>query len=244
MVKKIKKLFEIIKCKQYLKALLINNVAATIEHSNVLKNIKKCNTVIDIGANKGQFSLTARNIFPNARIISFEPLSEPAIKFKKIFTNDANIILHQSAIGSEQKNISMYVSKRYDSSSILPIGNNQSSIFPGTELSHTEEIFVAPLSNFIPLRDLIRPILVKIDVQGYELEVLEGCKEQISLLDFIYVECSFIELYESQPLAHEIICFLDKYSYQLKGVYNITYKNKIAIQGDFLFRKDIVDDKK
>ena len=49
---------------------------------------------------------------------------------------------------------------------------------------------------------------------------------------------SFIELYKEQALAEEVISFLNKYSFKLKGVYNMYYdKNGVAIQGDFLFTK-------
>jgi hypothetical protein len=53
-----------------------------------------------------------------------------------------------------------------------------------------------------------------------------------------YVECSFIELYEGQSLANEVIDLLHHQGFMLAGVYNIAYKrNGIAIQADFLFSK-------
>ena len=94
------------------------------------------------------------------------------------------------------------------------------------------------LDNFIEKSELIKPVFVKIDVQGFELEVLKGSKNLIDEFDYIYVECSFIELYEKQALADEVITFLNNYSFKLKGVYNMFYDKKgIAVQADFLFRK-------
>jgi len=218
---------------------LTHGVAATSEHIPILKSLNKVNTIIDIGANKGQFSLAARHVYSDAAIISFEPLSGPAEIFNKLFKSDKKITLFQSAIGQKEENVVMHVSNRDDSSSILPIGKHQASIFPGTEESHIENITISSLNQFIKYDDLKSPVFVKIDVQGFELEVLKGSVDLLEYFDYIYVECSFIELYEKQALADEVITFLNNYSFKLKGVYNMFYDKKgIAVQGDFLFVKD------
>ena len=129
-----------------------------------------------------------------------------------------------------------FTNNQDDSSSLLKIGKNQTTVFPGTGEKNTEEINVAPLDYFINIEDLNSPVFVKIDVQGYELEVLKGSKSLIDEFDYIYVECSFVELYEGQALADEVIAYLANYSFRLKGVYNTFYDKKgIAVQGDFLF---------
>jgi len=232
------KLLKLIKV-PYLTKKLFHGIAATTEHIPILKSVGKIKTIIDIGANKGQFALAARYVFPEAKIISFEPLSAPAEKFNKLFKNDVNIVLNQVAAGPEKHTLPIHVSKKDDSSSLLPIGSRQSAIFPGTEESHTEEIKVAPLIHYINEEDLVVPIFVKIDVQGYELEVLIGCEELNEFFDYIYVECSFIELYENQALADEVIQYLSKKSFRLKGIYNTYYDKKgVAIQSDFLFKRE------
>lgn len=240
-MKKFFKLFKLIKSLKFINGLIFG-VAATIEHIPILKSLNKVNTIIDIGANKGQFTLAARSVYPEGNIISFEPLSGPAEIFNKVFTKDQNIVLHQSAIGPQKDTVEMHVSNREDSSSLLPIGNNQLSMFPGTEESHIEEIKVAPLHKFLSKEDLLnKRVFVKIDVQGYELEVLRGSKNLIDEFDYIYVECSFVELYEGQVLADDVIEYLSNYSFKLEGVYNMYYDKKgIAIQADFLFSKDII----
>jgi FkbM family methyltransferase len=234
---KFKKLNKIIYNKYLIKG-LINGIAATTEHISVLKLIDNPNTVIDIGANKGQFTLITRHILPKAKIISFEPLASPANKFDSLFNNDSNVIFYRSAIGPEKKSSLIHVSKRNDSSSLLPIGIGQSNIFPGTDESHTEKVKVAPLHHFLQKNDFVPPVFVKIDVQGYELQVLKGCDELTHLFNYIYVECSFMELYEKQALAHEVITFLNSRSFHLKGIYNTFYDKKgIPIQSDFLFER-------
>ena len=58
-------------------------------------------TVVDIGANRGQFSLAVRRWAPGAKVFAFEPLSGPAARFRKVFKGDSKVILHQAAIGPE-----------------------------------------------------------------------------------------------------------------------------------------------
>jgi hypothetical protein len=78
--------------------------------------------------------------------------------------------------------------------------------------------------------------LLKIDVQGFELDVLQGCEDILNRFSHLYIECSFIELYEGQALAHQIIAWLEQRSFILVGVHNLYYqKNGMAVQGDFLF---------
>ena len=86
-------------------------------------------TVVDVGANRGQFALVARRQFPKARIISFEPLVEPAAVFRRVFKSDPLTSLHQIAIGPEEKKLPMHVSRADDSSSLLSISDLQSSLF-------------------------------------------------------------------------------------------------------------------
>jgi FkbM family methyltransferase len=234
---KLIKLFKLFKSVNFINGLRFG-VAATTEHIPVLMSLNNVNTIIDIGANKGQFTLAARYVYSKSRIISFEPLIEPAETFWSLFKSDKNIYFYNSAIGPEKKTVPIHVSQRGDSSSKLQIGIKQSMIFPGTEESHTEDVSVAPLNHYVRFEDLVSPILLKIDVQGYELEVLKGCGDFLAKFDYIYIECSFVKLYKEQVLVDEVIQYLINYSFKLNGIYNIFYDKKgIAVQGDFLFSK-------
>ncbi len=216
-------------------ALIKGKVAAGIEHEKLLKSFN-CITVVDIGANKGQFALVSRRYFPNAKIVSFEPLKEPAKKFLKVFSQDKNVELHQVAIGPESRITKINVSAVDDSSSLLSISELQNEIFPGTAKIDSQEIKVAPLSDFIKESEIQSPALLKIDVQGYELESLKGCEDLLNKFQYVYVECSFVELYEGQSFAQDVIIFLDQHGFVLKGIYNMSYDNKgKAVQADFFF---------
>jgi len=233
------KFFNILHEPLLIKALLKGTAAGT-EHRRLLQTMD-CDHVVDIGANCGQFAMISRKCFPDARIDSFEPLTEPADKFEKVFARDTNTHLHRCAIGAEKATMAIHVSERDDSSSLLPIGRNQSELFPHTGEREVRETPVLPLHEAIDAEELSSPALLKIDVQGFELEVLKGCASMLDCFSWIYVECSFIELYEGQALVDEVIEFLRQQGFNLAGVYNMSYDGKgIAIQADFLFNHGIL----
>lgn len=229
-----KKLLRILANKDYRRGLRLG-MGAGVEHEWLLRELK-CKTVVDIGANRGQFSLAVRGSTPQAQIIAFEPLSAPASVFRRLFISDPRVTFHQIAIGAQREEATINVSKEDDSSSLLPIGALQSRLFPSTSPIGIERVQVERLDAILYPSDLKSPSLLKIDVQGYELAVLDGCGGLLSSFDFVYVECSFVELYAGQPLAHQVITCLEQRDFQLRGVFNPAYdKRELAVQGDFLF---------
>jgi FkbM family methyltransferase len=217
---------------------LRHGVGAAIEHESILAFLSQDDVpaVVDVGANCGQFSLLCRRWLPSASIYAFEPLRRPAETFRRIFEKDPDIRLIQAAIGAASAEREMHVSKSVDSSSLLPIGPTQSAIFPGTEESHRETVRVAPLDAFLGREDLPAKSLLKIDVQGYELEVLKGCESFLECFSAVYVECSFVELYEGQALAHEVMDWLHSKGFRFARIGLVTFDNSgMSVQGDFLF---------
>ena len=87
---------------------------------------------------------------------------------------------------------------------MLPISKLQNDLFPGTEVDRTSIIDIGPLNSFIDENTIAGPALLKLDVQGFEFEALLGCESILSSFEAIYCECSFVELYHGQKLAHYI----------------------------------------
>lgn len=236
-VRKILKFARLTRSTIYLKGLFYG-VGAAIEHEPILAFLDRqsISDVVDIGANKGQFSLLCRRWLPGAQIIAFEPIPKPAEQFHSVFKQDAKVRLIQAAIGPVSVELDMHVSKAVDSSSLLPIGRIQSELFPGTEESHLERVTVAPLDTFVTHEELSNKTFLKIDVQGYELEVLKGCTSLLDRFFAIYVECSFVELYDGQALAHEVIDLLHTRGFYLARIGLMTFDEKgMSVQGDFCF---------
>ena len=133
----------------------------------------------------------------------------------------------------------MHVSARPDSSSLLPITDRQSALFPGTEAVGTVRVEAGPLDAFITRADLIAPALLKIDVQGFELEVLRASRSLLAAFDHVYVEASYEELYAGQALAGDVAAFLAGHGFAEAGRFNVSRdRDGRPVQADFLFRRD------
>ncbi len=237
LLKKVLKAFQLLSAEEYLRA-LERGVAAAIEHERLLSSID-CATIVDIGANRGQFALVARHCLPASVIISFEPLSDPAATFRRVFQGDERTRLHEAAIGIVSEVRTMHVSRCDDSSSLLPISSVQTAIFPGTQEVSTLDVRVGPLEEFVPASDLIAPAMLKLDVQGFEYEALMGCESLLQHFSYVYCECSFMELYSGQRLAREVVDWLSARGFGLAGLYNPYYDRQgRAVQADLLFSRD------
>jgi FkbM family methyltransferase len=194
-----------------------HRVAAASEH---LAAIRLCaaNTLIDAGANKGQFSLAFRYLRPRAHIIAFEPLPEAADAFERLFAQDRAACLQRSAVAASDGAAEFHVADRADSSSLLRPGAGQERAF-GVCSRTTIEVPVTRLDHSLDIGSLAHPILLKVDVQGGELGVFEGC-DALEEIDFIYVELSFVELYEGQPLFQDVSEYLVRRRFNVRGIFN------------------------
>jgi len=217
-------------------ALLRFGVGAAIEHDAVLR-ARPLDLIVDIGANRGQFSLAARYFHPTARIIAFEPLASAAGVYRKIFASDALVELHETAVGPAAGTATMQRSGKEDSSSLLPIGQSMPELYPGTQAIGTEEVSIAPLADFLSDADLAARNLLKIDVQGYELEVLRSAESLLPHFDQIYLEASFIPFYEGQVMADELVAYLQAHGFKIAGIMNATAHpaSGLTVQADLLF---------
>jgi FkbM family methyltransferase len=217
---------------------LYRGVAATVEHCGAL-NLLDVRTVVDIGANIGQFSLLAWRLFPQARIHAFEPQSVPAERFLKLFPPGSRATLYRAAIGTRAGEIEMHISRRHDCSSLLPISATMTKVFPGTEEVGVARVSIGPLASFLSPDDIVAPALLKIDVQGAELDVLHGCGDMLERFLYVYVELSFVALYVGQALCDECIAYLRTRGFRMRGIHNLCEDRQGgSIQADFLFVRD------
>lgn len=232
------KLCRVLRVKSFRRTFRRFRVVASVEHQNVLQRLGTIRSVIDIGANRGQFALMARFQYPDAQLISFEPLGGPANIYRQVFAGDQRVRLHQVAIGPELAEVQIHIAARDDSSSLLPISDLQAKTFAGTAEIDTASITVKPLDAVLSSADISTPALLKVDVQGYEYEALQGCESLLSRFNYIYCECSFVELYAGQRLADSVVDWLFARGFFLQGIYNLFHDSSgLAIQADFLFSR-------
>lgn len=233
--RKFRKAVSLVRRPRFAQAILFYRVAAATEH---LSAIRACeaNTLLDAGANKGQFSLAFRALRPGAYIVAFEPLPEAADTFARIFSGDDLTCLQRVALGDTEGLAEFHVADRADSSSLLKPAEGQERAF-GVRCSRTTKVPVRRLDTSVDIQTLVHPILLKVDVQGGELGVFEGC-DHLSMVDFIYVELSFVELYLGQPLFEDVSTYLAGRGFRTVGIFNQVSTDEFGqTQVDVLFRR-------
>ena len=137
-------------------------------------------------------------------------------------------------MGSSESKKSFFVTKNDDSSSLL-YPNKCMSYFSGTHCVETIDVDIKPGIIYLTNKSDMRNSLLKIDVQGYELDVLKGFRNKLSYFNYILIEISHIEMYEHQPLFDKVDKYIKSKNFTLFSVNNEIFKNGKIIQADYLY---------
>ena len=233
----LKKILNLCRSKIWFKG-MINGIYATVELEKLVKDIKAPETIIDIGSNKGQFILLMEQIFPNKIVYSFEPIIEMINKQKKFFKYKKNITFHNLALGSSICSKEFLITSRMDSSSFLKVASNTNKS-KNYSVIEKRDIKVSTLDEILLNEIFLYPLLIKMDVQGYELEVLKGAKNLLKKTDYLLLEVSENEMYQNQPTEKIIIEYLKDLNFEIFKANNwLSIKNTNFKQRDILFYKN------
>ena len=171
------------------------------------------NTIFDVGANVGQFAVAGAKIFPKATVYSFEPQPESIDRLKANTKNTENIVVFPLALGDQKGEVSFFVNTHSHSSSILRLGEAHSQSFPEAQESSEIRVQVDTLDSVLSDVHIAAPSLLKIDVQGYEIHVLQGAKTILRQIDYVILETSFKSLYRDEPVFDEMIETMQGYGF-------------------------------
>ena len=233
----LKKILNLCRSKIWFKGML-NGIYATVELEKLVKDIEVPETIIDIGSNKGQFILLMEQIFPNKIVYSFEPIIEMINKQKKFFKYKKNITFHNLALGSSICSKEFLITSRMDSSSFLKVVSNTNKS-KNYSVIEKRDIKVSTLDEIFLNEKISHPILIKMDVQGYELEVLKGANDLLKKTDYLLLEVSENEMYQNQPTEKIIIEYLKELNFEIFKANNwLSIKNTNFKQRDILFYKN------
>ena len=136
-------------------------------------------TILDIGANIGQFAVEARKFFPEALIYSFEPIDDCYNDLLKQLENDDKFKAFNFALGEENKEEAININSYSPSSSILKLAELHKNNFSYAQEDSIQKIKVKKLDEIFDSLDKNGNILIKMDVQGYEDRVIGGGKLSI-----------------------------------------------------------------
>ncbi len=196
---------------------------ATSEELRRIKLLQHYNIdlVFDIGANKGQYALGIMDAGYSNKIVSFEPLSVVHTIIENESKKHSNwTVAPRCAIGSKKEEIEINISANSVSSTLLNMLDSHIEGAPDSKIIGKEKVQVFPLDEIgEKYIGTTKNIFLKIDVQGFEQEVLKGAQKMIDKAKGIEIEISLIPLYENQNwLLPQILDYMSQRGFQLTSI--------------------------
>lgn len=188
-----------------------------INHNNI-------DVVLDVGANDGQFALNLRSEGYKGEIHSFEPVSIAFENLKRSSLNDKKWFSHKLALGSECGKQSINISEGSHLSSFLNPNDYGKKKFESMKVSSTETVQVATIDDYLTTKVSNinkRNILLKMDTQGYDLEVFKGATNTLQYINCIISEISFTAIYSKMPHYLDSLRKYEEYGFVITGIYPI-----------------------
>jgi FkbM family methyltransferase len=153
----------------------------------------------------------AHRIFPRADILAIEPQREKQSQLEKLSQTHENI-----------RNVGVLLGPASDETVDFHLNESVSSVLPEHESDAPtqERRSLTTLDLLVEGSVFAQPDLLKVDVQGYELEVLRGAEQTLSAHppELILMEVSLLEINEGAPLLAEVVAFMDERSYQMYDI--------------------------
>lgn len=196
-------------------------------------------SVLDVGAHEGKTAVCFLSLFPDAHIYSFEPIPECFAKLNEKISGNKRCRAFNLAVGENIGVIEFHQSAYSPSSSILPMAKAHEEAFPFTQGGNKVEVNVITLDHFIQENKLENPLAIKIDVQGFEWQVIKGATETLKKTKLLLIETSFVELYKYQKLFADIYNEMIRLGFIYAGSFDQLFDphNGIPIQQDAIFIK-------
>ena len=172
--------------------------------------------VVDGGANKGRTVARLLELLPQCSLVAYEPLPRLARKLGKRFRDDARVRLREAALGSAPARLAINELESATCSSLLePKAILQKHPDKPMGVARRVEVEVVRLDQ--DLRET--PQLIKLDLQGYELEALRGAEGLLGGVRGVLCEVSFAGMYKGQPLAGELMAWMEARGFRVRGLY-------------------------
>lgn len=202
--------------------------------------------ILDVGANRGQYATQLRKDFGfRNRIVSFEPMKTAFDQLCNQMGNDSRWTGHHCGLGRESGTQTINIAGNSASSSMFEMLSSHTDVLPGSAYVSTEEIDVRKLDDeFDSLVAKDEKVLLKIDTQGFEMEVLLGAARSLANVSALQLELSLSPLYKEAPLFEEVIAHVRSLGFVpywfTQGFWN--FKTHQLLQMDGFFIRQTVDE--
>jgi FkbM family methyltransferase len=196
-------------------------------HLRELFHILNIDCVLDVGANTGQYRDFLRGtVGYNGMIVSFEPVKKNLEILDKRAQQDSNWLICDFALGAEENKTPINVMDTNSFSSFLkPTDSVLNDFSTQNNINHQEIVEIKRLDGV--LSDLIRDhpisnIYLKMDTQGYDLEVFKGAQRLLPSIKALQTELSVQQIYEGMPDYITAIQTLNKHGFDITGMYPVS----------------------
>jgi FkbM family methyltransferase len=154
--------------------------------------------IVDAGASNGSWTRECLTVFDQSRYFLVDPLPENAAPLSSLAATSPAVTVWSGALGSAPGDLRLHAH------------GDQTSVFeaPFNAADPTVAVEMRTLDSFLGTATLEPPQLPKLDVQGFEMDVLRGAARCMETVDVILAEVSFQHVYRKAPLAHELVAFL------------------------------------
>jgi FkbM family methyltransferase len=169
--------------------------------------------IIDVGANRGEWTRMALSVFPNAEVIMIEPQAEMMPLLEGLCAETPAISLIKGGVGSEPRELFQTIWDDLAGSSFLP---PEDAVLQAKGKQRLTPI--TTIDTILSEHQHFHPDLVKLDIQGFELEALLGASSIFGVTEMFIIEVSLFEFMAGQPVAREVIAFMANRGYELYDV--------------------------
>jgi FkbM family methyltransferase len=201
-----------------------------------LLQIEGVTLVLDVGANIGQYARRLRYGGYKGRIVSFEPLSEAYAELSRRADSDPGWEARRLALGEYEGFAEINVSRKSSRSSLLEMYAHHVEIAPESTYVGKETVPTARLDSV--WGDVVRAgerVFLKMDVQGFELQVLHGAEGVIDGVHGVQAELSLVPLYAGAATWREIVDWVEGRGFEIAGIESAFVDRGRALQVDAVF---------
>jgi FkbM family methyltransferase len=202
--------------------------------TNLIKLGFESSIIVDGGAHIGNWTKTVSKFFPNSKFILIEPNPLVYSKIKKNLPNNLEYTVMDKALGAEKGYLELNLWEGIDSDL------TGSSLCEHVRGEATKKIKceIIQLDSIIDIYRQV-PNLVKLDLQGYEINALQGAKEALKKSEIMIIEFGCLDAYVGRTSINDLIKMMYDNSYCLYDIIDIDYRpyDNALTGGDFIFVK-------
>lgn len=187
--------------------------------------------IVDIGAYEGEWTKECLKIFPYANYLMVEAILQKQSRLNAIVSKYSNVKYELSLVGAQEGEEVSFTELE-----------TASSVLDEVIVKHNRvKRKMRRLDGIVKEQEINKVDLIKLDVQGYELEVLKGFGEFLQNTDIIIMECSLIDIHKNSPLVREVLNFMFDYGFVVYDICSVSTRrplDKALWQTDLIFVKE------